>query len=73
MVINRAKFDACTISSFREVKTDKHTDRQNCPLYIRLQEKEKGKFLFKNNRLKEGSLAHCTVFNNFKSKNVNDI
>ena len=28
VVTNRAKFDACTSSSFREVKTD----RQNCVL-----------------------------------------
>ena len=27
VVTNRAKFDACTSSSFREVKTDRHTDK----------------------------------------------
>ena len=27
VVINRAKFDACTCSSFRGVKIDRHTDR----------------------------------------------
>ena len=31
VVINRAKFDACTSSSFRGGKTDK----QNCALYMR--------------------------------------
>ena len=37
-MINRAKFDACTYSSFRGVKADRHTDRQidrqNWALYI---------------------------------------
>ena len=32
VVINRAKFDACTYSSFRGVETDRHTDR--IALYI---------------------------------------
>ena len=32
MAINRAKFDACTCSSFRGVKTDTQTDR--IALYI---------------------------------------
>ena len=27
VVINRAKFDVCSSSSFREFKTDRHTDR----------------------------------------------
>ena len=40
MVINRAKFDACTYISFRGVKTDRQidtqTDGQNYTLYVRL-------------------------------------
>ena len=34
VVINRAKFDVSTYSSFR-VKTDRHTGRQNSALYMR--------------------------------------
>ena len=36
VVIDGAKFDVCTFSSFAGVKTDRQTHRQNCTLYIRL-------------------------------------
>ena len=35
VVINRAKFDTYTSSSFRGAKTDRQTDRQNYALYVR--------------------------------------
>ena len=64
MVINRAKFDACTSSSFRGVKTDRQTDR--IALYILYQGCEKVIQIFVLISKKNKKVNTCNFSRDFK-------